>query len=205
MTLPLFASEHVAATEARESEYHPTPGEVVRALFLGMAEAGHEPLPTRGEMRESAAGEGALVRAFEACAPGRWEARRWHLHERRAGACAILRRDFHRRGSVIEGDFLARPDGHPFVALDITNPPWSRAIEWAAASLLTASHVALHVPLATVETPERAAFLRAHPCDVYPLEWRPNYDGRGTVSRAVCWLVWGPGRGGRWYPLRRPS
>ena len=62
-----------------------------------------------------------------------------------------------------------------------------------------------NVTLATVETPERAAFFRAHPCDVYPLEWRPDYDGRGGVARAVAWFVWGDGRGGRWYPLRRPG
>ena len=61
------------------------------------------------------------------------------------------------------------------------------------------------VPLATVETPERRAFFRKHPADLYPLDWRPNYDGRGTIGRAVCWVVWGPGRGGRWFPLSRPE
>lgn len=200
MTLPLFSAEHVAVTEARASEYHPTPSDVVGALLRGMREAGHAPLPLGGHVRESAAGAGALVQAVNILAPS--NARLWTLHELRPDACAGLRSRFP-GCTVIEGDFLADPAAHEHVETDVTNPPWSRALEWAEAALQTTDHLALHVPLATVETPERAAFFRRHPADLYPLEWRPDYDGRGTVSRAVCWIVWGPGRGGRWFPLTR--
>lgn len=206
VTLPLFEAEHTAATRARESEFHPTPGEVPRALIEGMRAAGHEPLPLDGEVRESAAGEGALVDAVELMAPS--ETRLWTLYELRAASAAKLRATY--RPNVVkvhQGDFLNATEAGMVdrVDLDITNPPWSRILEWAAASLLTARVVALHGPLATVETPDRPAFFRAHPCDVYPLEWRPDYDGRGGVARAVAWFVWGDGRGGRWYPLRRPG
>jgi hypothetical protein len=207
VNLSLFAAEHVASTESRESEFHPTRDrEVVAALLAGMAAAGHEPLPLHGAVRESAAGEGALAEHINALVPS--TERLWILHELRPTAVETLRRKraasyFGRVLAVRAGDFLADPSGHDDVDLDITNPPWSRALEWAEAALLTAQHVALHVPLATVETPERAAFFRKHPADLYPLEWRPNYDGRGTVSRAVCWIVFGPGRGGRWFPLSR--
>ena len=202
MTLPLFAAEDVAVTLAKESEFHPTPEGVLAALLAGMREAGHDPLPLDGFVRESAAGEGALAEQLLRLAP--WPRRTLILHELRAAAANRLRERFP-GVLVIQGDFLANPIGHARVDVDITNPPWSRALEWAEAALQTATHVALHVPLATVETPERRAFFRKHPADLYPLDWRPNYDGRGTIGRAVCWVVWGPGRGGRWFPLSRPE
>jgi len=201
MNLPLFAAEHVAVTLAKESEYHPTPDGVFPALLDGMRAAGHEPLPLEGIVRESAAGEGALVEQLQLLVPAP-RRRMLILHELRSAAVDTLRRKFP-GALVIEGDFLANPKAHARVDVDVTNPPWSRALEWAEAALQTAQHVALHVPLATVETPERRAFFRRHPADLYPLDWRPNYDGRGTIGRAVCWLVWGPNRGGRWFPLSR--
>lgn len=203
----LFAAEHLAATEARDSEYHPTPGEVVRALLDGMAEAGHEPLPLDGACVEPAVGErGAIIEAVSVLRPS--STRVWHAFDIRwkpawAGVVGVPgeRRDWiampHQSDALLHG--------FDRYGLAMTNPPWSRALEFAAACLRVSDHVAMHVPLATVETPDRAAWLREHRADLYPLEWRPNYDGRGTVSRAVCWLVWGPGRGGRWHSLRRPS
>lgn len=202
MSLALFPAEHTAITVAKESEFHPTPPEVPEALVRGLREAGHKPLPLGARVRESAAGEGALVQAINILCPS--SSRAWTMCELRPVACEGLRRRF-TGCAVIEGDFLANPKDHEHVDLDITNPPWSRAIEWAEAALCTAQHVALHVPLATVETPERRAFFRKHPADLYPLDWRPNYDGRGTIGRATCWLVWGPNRGGRWFPLSRPE
>ena len=41
MSLALFPAEHLAVTEARESEFHPTPLDVVAAFLRGV----HEPLP----------------------------------------------------------------------------------------------------------------------------------------------------------------
>lgn len=204
MTLALFAAEHVAATESKEAEFHPTPAEVGRALIQGMRAAGHEPLPL-DVCAETALGEGALVRAINLLVPN--PRRVWYGIELREDALFRARANVGAISmSFQRGDFLAGAGEYPTHATAITNPPWSRALEWAEESLRRAQGrgvVALHVPLATVETPERAAFFRKHPADLYPLEWRPNYDGRGTVSRAVCWLVWGPGRGGRWFPLTR--
>lgn len=202
-TLSLFDAEQIASTEARDAEYHPTPGEVVRALLDGMAAAGHEPLPLDGLCLEPAVGErAAIVRSVAHLRP--CASRVWHVCDVRFASWLI-----EGVGRQERRDFLADPmrpcSGSDRYDLAITNPPWSLALEFAAACLQVADHVALHVPLATVETPSRAAWLREHPADLYPLEWRPNYDGRGTVARAVCWMVWGPGRGGRWYPLRRPG
>lgn len=202
MTLALFPAEQLAATQSRESEFHPTPPDVVRALFDGIRSAGHEPLPL-DVCAETAMGEGAIVRAVNAYAPD--PRRVWYGTELRADALARLSVGA-ASISIVRGDFLTGAGAYPARATAITNPPWSLAIEWAEESLRRAQGcgvVALHVPLATVETPERRAFFRRHPADLYPLDWRPNYDGRGTVSRAVCWLVWGPGRGGRWFPLTR--
>lgn len=206
MTLPLFAAEHVAITEARESEFHPTPPEVVRALFDGLRDAGHAVLPMHGDVLEPMAGDGAIVRSVERFAPS--DTRMWTLWELRRTAAQRLRESrFTNVLSVHTGDVLNAIDAGMVNRHDlaITNPAWSLALECAEACLRVASHVALHVPLATVETPERRAFFRRHPADLYPLDWRPNYDGRGTIGRATCWLVWGSDRGGRWFPLQRPE
>lgn len=216
MTGALFPPSVLAITDPGDragehgdgAEFFPTAErEIVAALLRGMAEAGHEPLPLHGRVREAAAGEGALVEHLEALAPSR--TRVWDLHELRrkavTGLVARCERLAIRTGPIHVGDFLAAVDAGvvEHVPTSITNPPWSRAIEWAAAELRCADHVALHVPLATIETPARARWLRDHIPDVYPLEWRPDYDGRGGMGRPVCWLVWGPGRGGRWWPLTR--
>lgn len=207
MTLPLFPAEHVAVTAARESEFHPTPPDVLRALVRGMSEAGHAPLPWEGSILEPMAGEGALVRAVEQTM-GQSPSRMWTLWELRREAAQRLREaHFTNVHSVHTGDVPNAIEAGMVNRHDLamTNPAWSLAIECADACLRVAHHVALHVPLATVETPERRAFFRKHPADLYPLDWRPNYDGRGTIGRAVCWVVWGPGRGGRWFPLSRPE
>lgn len=206
MTLPLFPVEHLAITEARESEFHPTPPDVVCALFDGMREAGHAPLPLHGSIIEPMAGDGAIVRAIETVVPS--AERMWTLWELRRDAVQRLREShFTNVLSIHTGDIINAVEAGMVNRHDLalTNPAWSLALECADACLRVAGHVALHVPLATVETPERAAFFRRHPADLYPLEWRPDYDGRGGVARAVAWLVWGPGRGGRWFPLKRPE
>lgn len=215
----LFSPIDTAITGVNDSEFHPTrERDVVEALILGMEDAhdwslahglpGHEPLPWHGAVREAAAGEGALVEHVEALVPS--VARRWKLHELKRHLAASCAETCGRLGVLARvhvGDFLAASAAGTVgrVDLAITNPGFSRAIEWAAAELQTATHVALHLPLATLETPERATWLRAHMPDVYPLAWRPDYDGRGGFNRPVCWLVWGPGRGGRWWPLLKPT
>lgn len=199
MTLALFPAEETAITVARESEFHPTPLDVVAAFLRGV----HEPLPL-DVCAEMAMGEGAIIRAVSALVPN--PQRTWYGNELRADALARLSVGPTTRIHITRGDFLAGAGRHPPEATALTNPPWSLALEWADESLRRAKGqgvIALHVPLATVETPERVAFFRKHPADLYPLEWRPNYDGRGTVGRAVCWMVWGPNRGGRWRPLTR--
>ena len=89
MTLPLFAAEDVAVTLAKESEFHPTPEGVLSALLNGMREAGHEPLPLDGRVRESAAGEGALAEQLLRLAPS--PRRTLILHELRAAAANRMR------------------------------------------------------------------------------------------------------------------
>jgi hypothetical protein len=212
--LSLFSPRDLAITDPGEvpdhgagAEFFPTAErEIVASLLRGMAVAGHEPLPLHGAVRESAAGEGALVEHINALVPS--ESRVWILHELRGKAVNVLRkkRSEHVLGNVLairQGDFFAAAEDHDDTDLDISNGPWSRIIEHAEASLKTARVVALHAPLATIETPARVAWLRAHMPDVYPLEWRPDYDGRGGMGRPVAWFVWGPGRGGRWFPLTR--
>ena len=52
----------------------------------------------------------------------------------------------------------------------------------------------------------RLGDVAALPADLYPLASRPSFtpDGK-TDSAAYAWLVWGPGRGGRWFaPMEAP-
>ena len=56
------------------------------------------------------------------------------------------------------------------------------------------------LPLAFVCSEERRQFNREHPADIYILQKRPSFTGKGSDLTDVAWYVWGPGRGGRWFP-----
>lgn len=90
----------------------------------------------------------------------------------------------------------------------VTNPPYSLAmpfVERALANAHGAHEVAMLLRLNWLAGQKRAAFHRAHPCDVYVLPKRPSFtpDGR-TDATEYAWMVWGPGRGGRWSVLELP-
>lgn len=196
----LFAADELARTEARASEYVPTPSWVVRALVEGLREAGHPPLPTTGRVIEPAAGEGALLSALQMVCPGMRSAIAWDI---RPAACDVLRRRdwYGMRVDVRCGDYLAAKDTEDGTGLWITNPPYSLAEEFWAAMLDDAGDpaspgtVALHVPWAFVAT----AALDDCVVDLYPIEGRPY-----AFVRETCWILAGPDRGGRLYRLKKP-
>lgn len=87
----------------------------------------------------------------------------------------------------------------------IANPPFSlgqAAVEYALATCLAGTTVAMLLRLAFLEGKGRAQLHREHPSDVYVFSKRPSFSGNGkSDSAAYAWFVWGPGRGGRWQVL----
>jgi hypothetical protein len=208
----LFPELDREAAEAQEGEFYPTPAWCVAAL-LRICDP---PLPIGGLWVEPACGEGAIVRAveqaIEQAAPGCERA--WLCIELRKAAAEQAYRnlkDLSDRVSVAHGDFFnvsaAQPSPLRFAEVYITNPPFSRALDFASACLKLAGKrgsVALLLRQAFTETPTRGAFLRENPCDLYTLDKRPKFTGKGQDKWAYAWFVWGPGRGGRWKAVECP-
>lgn len=112
--------------------------------------------------------------------------------------------------AIVVADFLTWTPNRP-IDLIIGNPPFSRGEEFARrARELTRPHggtVSLLLRLDWLGSQERRAILEADPPDALILERRPQFrqgiDGkRGTDSCEYAWMVWGPGRGGRWKRIR---
>lgn len=88
--------------------------------------------------------------------------------------------------------------------LIITNPPYKLAEAYARAALPLLSaqgELALLLRLNFLAGQKRSALHREHPSDVYVLPRRPSFTGNGTDATEYAWLVWGPGRGNRWFLL----
>lgn len=88
----------------------------------------------------------------------------------------------------------------------ITNPPYSWALEFVERAREQCPDIesAFLLRLNWLGSQRRAAFLRTHPPDVYVLPKRPSFTNGGTDATEYAWMVWGPGRGGRWKVLVLP-
>ncbi len=155
-------------------------------------------LPCPGDVLDPCAGKGDLLRAVDAYAA--WE----HAHLRAfeilkdeatslAEEIAIFRRD------ALSDQGWGRPD------LVITNPPFSRAMEFVERALdevAPGGTVAMLLRLGWLASAQRVRFHQECPADVYVLAKRPSFTGNGkTDATDYAWFVWGPGRGGRWEVL----
>lgn len=110
---------------------------------------------------------------------------------------------------VAEGDALILD--WPDADLCIMNPPFlharafiQRAIQWRAQDQRRT--VACLARLTILESEERRLMHQQNPSDVYVLATRPKFrpgrDGKMATDSVTCvWLVFGPGRGGRWSVL----
>ncbi len=92
------------------------------------------------------------------------------------------------------------------VDLVIMNPPYRRAQEFVERACdemsSTNGTVAALLPLTWVESIKRYEFHRVCPGDFYFMAQRPSFTGDNkTDSVGYMWAIYGPGRGGRWYPL----
>lgn len=151
--------------------------------------------------REPACGSGAIVRAVRSWCAARGQVDpRWLLSDiepRYPAAPSPV----HRLDGALDMASLGRADVCP------TNPPYRYALAFARQAVECADVVALLLRVnwlegATTEEPERAAFLRAHPPDVFVLPERPHFEVNGVPKKgsdacAYAWVIWGLD-GGRW-------
>lgn len=172
--------------ERREHDAYYTPDWVTSAILNALE------LPD-GVWMDPAVGDGAIIAAVEASRPGR---QRWLAMDVRE----VARPAHVEEGALLVGDFL-RTDCLAPVDVVITNPPYSIALPFAERAIDRHgrwAYVALLLRLAFLESRERAAFLAAHPPDIYPLAPRPSFTANGkTDSTAYAWFVWPPHGGQR--------
>lgn len=189
----LTLSEPVPARVARaELDYYPTPRWVVHAI---------KPyLPPARRVFDPAAGHGELLD--------------WIGAEHGEGIELDPARAKYANGTngmdlCIEGDGLVLQ--WPNADLCLMNPPFTharqfieRAIEWRKQD--PRRTVACLARLTILESEERRVMHQQNPSDVYVLSKRPSFalnrHGKpATDSVTAIWMVWGPGRGGRWSVL----
>jgi hypothetical protein len=191
--LALAPTEPVPARAPRQAlDYYPSPRWVVDAI---------KPyLPRARRVLDPAAGVGELLDAIGADYGIAIE-----LDSERSRQCLSA----HHCDEACDGDALAMD--WPDADLLIANPPFTlarefiqRAIQWRLQD--PRRTVAILARLTILESEERRAMHQQHPSDVYVLSTRPKFrpgrDGKmATDSVTCCWLVYGPGRGGRWQVL----
>jgi len=168
-------------------DFFPTPPAVTRAFVDAC------PLPD-GLWCEPCVGNGAIVRAVGDRNP-------WVTYD--------IREVPDHPGVALHHpstDFLAQDLEPGTFDVIITNPPFYLAEEFVRKALTCATHVAMLLRLAFLETRRREQLHAEHPSDVYVLSRRPSFMANGaTDSCAYAWFVWGPGRGGRWTILKTPE
>jgi hypothetical protein len=156
-------------------DFYETPGWAVRALLPELGKPPHEVV-------EPACGNGAIVDELKHA----WgDSSLYYGFELDPTRAAIADA---RGGRVRCADFLSLPPEHCW-DLAITNPPFVLAQEFAEQCLKVARETALLLRLAFMAGIERSAFLKANPCDVFPLPRRPQFvavvkcrEGKGQVS-----------------------
>ncbi len=172
-------------SEANPHDFFPTPKGVTRAFIEAC------PLPD-GLWCEPGVGDGHII---EAVGPREG----WVTFDIRPVAVPALS-DFHEQCDFLQHDESIRFD------VIIGNPPFYLAEEFVRKALRCATHVAMLLRLAFLESRRREAFHAEYPADVYVLSRRPSFLANGaTDSSAYAWFVWGPGRGGRWSLLKTPE
>lgn len=107
--------------------------------------------------------------------------------------------------TILHGDALTME--WPYADVIIQNPPFNAAEAFAHRALTRAAETgatsATLLRLAFLESAARVPFwdLWRPMVDIYVMAHRPSFVGGKTDNSAYCWLVSGPGRGGRYFHL----
>lgn len=144
--------------------------------------------PEKGTFYEPGAGNGAIIRAVRSVYPTRG----WECIEIREEERETLRAIS--SGVPTIGDFLKYEQRDLCITAVIGNPPYEFAQEFIehAMRLFPVAQIAFLLRLAYAASKERAAFMRAHPPDVYVLPDRPSFTGDGGDSADYGWFVFHP-------------
>jgi hypothetical protein len=172
-----------------EGDFYETPSWTTAAIL--------PQVPAEGLIFDAGAGTGAISRTLLASGihPSRLMAA--ELDAGRAAEC--------RKCGVetLEANFLAH--SWAGVRTVIMNPPFNEALEFIEHAIRSVEPGGTVIALTRINwlgAQKRARFHVEHPSDVYVLPRRPSFTGGGgTDATEYCWMVWGPGRGNRWWIL----
>ncbi len=118
-----------------------------------------------------------------------------------------IARDLHARGYGQSGVDFLETKVRESAAL-VTNPPFSLAAEFIRhAWLLDIEYMALLLKATFWHAARRWRLFQTWPPSIiYPLLWRPDFDGRGAPTMDLCWVVWKPQSDGStlYQPIPRP-
>lgn len=175
----------------RAHDFYPTPAECTEALLAREASALHG----CGWVWEPACGDGAITRVLE-----RWRFKVWSS-------------DLIDRGCGAGGhDFLQARAAPMDAKAIVTNPPFALAEQFIRHALgaLQIEYMALLLKATYWHAASRYALWCDFPPQMlYPLTWRPDFDGRGAPTMDVMWCVWDAARapimGTEIMPLPRPK
>jgi hypothetical protein len=174
----------------RKDDFYRTPAWAVRAIWphLGAPADVCDPCAGDGAILDVAAERGARTRGLE-------------LDGARAAAARARGHD------VVQADALAVSWG--LASAYVTNPPYVFAREFLSLALgRRHTVIAFLLRLGFLASQARVRLHRENPCDLFVLPRRPAFTGSQTDNADYAWMVWGPGRGGRWSVLdveRAPS
>lgn len=185
--------------ERQKDDHYETPAWCTWAIVPQLVRLGLAPKAGGLPLFEPAAGGGAILRVWREAWPN-GGLRGVELDEGRARVARDAGFD------VLDGDALGPMPWSPTL-LAMTNPPFSRALEFAERGITERVNTLLLLRLNFLGSAERAAFHRAHPAHIFSLGRRPSFglnkDGKkGTDSCEYGWFGWGPAfTPNRWEPL----
>jgi len=169
----------------REHDFYPTPEECTRALLE--AEGGR--LNAMLPVWEPACGDGAICKVLEA-------------QGYRTVATDLIKRGYGKH----DINFLDQNEA--MAPQIVTNPPFVLAAEFIAKGIeLGVPYMAMLVKSQYWHAARRLPLFESHaPAVVYPLTWRPDFDGRGSPTMDCSWIVWlgKPACVTEYRPLPRP-
>lgn len=98
-------------------------------------------------------------------------------------------RDLAWEGETGEDENFFRWEGE--VDLILTNPPFSKALEYMAYALPRCKTLLLLLPLNFLASQKRYKFLSTNPPDgLFVLSKRPSFNGKGTDNKDYGWFFW---------------
>ncbi|KKL19010.1 hypothetical protein LCGC14_2469780 [marine sediment metagenome] len=169
----------------QEADFYSTPWECTQALI----DAEKGVLDIDRGIWEPACGNGAMSRILE-----------------NAGF-TVRSTDLHNKGyGEGEQDFLETTEA--LAPCIITNPPFSLSARFISHALATlkVQYLALILKSIYWHAAKRIPLIETHPPSrIFPMGWRPDFDGRGAATMDLLWCVWDTNSYGFEYrPLRKP-